>query len=127
MGVGFHLTANYPTAGTGESAADWLEQVAAWLEGHEAEPLMLCRAAQCDHGEPALFVQIHPGAEEVELCVPEPGRLIASAKTSTVGPGYHIFLCDRLRALGEHFGLAWHDPDDAEGTGDETGYFFSHD
>src|SRR6516164_8296217 len=127
MGVGFHLTANYPISEAGQSAEDWLLQVAAWLEADEAEPLVLCRAVRCEKGEAALFVQVHPCAEEIELCVPEPGRLIASAKTSTVGPGYHIYLCDRLRELGRHFGVTWDEPNDAEGTGDETGYFFVSD
>ena len=124
MGVGFHLTATYAIDDPGQSAEDWLERVAAWLEADEAEPLVLCRPARCEHGETALFVQVHPCAEEVELCVPEPGRFIASAKTSTVGPAYHMYLCDRLHELGRHFGVTWDDPDQAEGTGDETGYFF---
>jgi hypothetical protein len=127
MGVGFHLTANYPITEAGPSAEDWLQQVAAWLEADEAEPLVVCRPARCAHGESALFVQVHPCAEEIELCVPEPGRLIASAKTSTVGPGYHIYLCERLHELSRHFGLTWDEPDQAEGTGDETGYFFAGD
>ena len=59
----------------------------AWFERHEEEPLIRCRHAHCDEGEPALFVEIHPGAEEVEFCVPAPGRLVVSAKTSTAGPG----------------------------------------
>ncbi len=124
MGVGFHLTASYPTIDGGPSPEDWLAEVAAWLERHETEPLMLCRHAECDHGEPALFVEVHPGAEEVELCVPESGRLVASAKTSTAGPGYHMFVCDLLHRLGQEFCLQWDEPDEEEGTGDETGYFF---
>jgi hypothetical protein len=123
MGVGFHLCASFPTAGV-EPAEEWLEELAFWLERHEEEPLMMCRLARCEDGEPALFVEVHPGAEEVEFCIPEPGRLVATAKTSTAGPGYHIFLCDLLRRLGEQFNLQWHEPDPDEGTGDETGYFF---
>ena len=123
MGVGFHLTASYPLADA-QSAEDWLTDVAAWLEGHEEEPLMVCRHDHCEHGEAALFVHVHPGAEEMELCVPEPGKLIASAKTSTAGVGYHVFLCELLQRLGRHFGLAWDAADAEEGTGDETGYFF---
>ena len=79
MGVGFHLSATYPNLDGGQSGDDWLAEVAAWVEAHETEPLMVCRQAHCDKGEPALFVHVHPGAEEIEFCVPEPGRLIASA------------------------------------------------
>jgi hypothetical protein len=124
MGVGFHLTARFVDAGAGQAPEDRLEELATWLLGHEEEPLMLCRYARCDHGEPALFVEVHPGAEELEFCVADAGTLVVSAKTSTAGPGYHIFVCDLLQRLGEHFGLQWDEPDDEEGTGDETGYFF---
>jgi hypothetical protein len=127
MGVGFHLAASYPVLDATQTPEDWLEQVAAWLQGHEEEPLMLCRPARCDHGEAALFVEVHPGAEEVEFCVPEPGHFVACAKTSSAGPGYHVFLCDLLHRLGQRFNLSWHAPDAEEGTGDETGYFFDGD
>jgi hypothetical protein len=124
MGVGFHLMASFASPDAAQAPEDWLEELGAWLQGHEGEPLMICRYARCDHGEPALFVEVHPGAEELEFCIPEPGKFVASGKTSTAGPGYHIFVCDLLRRLGEHFELEWHDPDEDEGTGDETGYFF---
>ncbi len=127
MGVGFHLAASSPDLLDGAAIEDWLGEVAAWLEAREGEPLLACRPARCDKGEPALFVTVHPGAEELEFCVPEAGHLIASAKTSTAGPGYHIFVCDLLHELGRHFGLTWHDPDPEQGTGDETGYFFDRD
>jgi hypothetical protein len=127
MGVGFHLAGSYASRGEGDSPADWLGEVAAWLQAQEEEPLMHCRTGRCEHGEAALFVHVHPGAEELEFCVPEPGRVIASAKTSTVGPGYHIYLCELLHRLGRHFQLEWSEPDADEGIGDETGYFFCPD
>ena len=43
MGVGFYLTGTYAGEELGPTPDDWLEQVAAWLERHEEEPLMLCR------------------------------------------------------------------------------------
>ena len=112
-----------------------LEQVAAWLEGHEEEPLMLCHRGANDAEQPTLFVHLHPCAEEVEISVPAPGVCAVAAKTSTVGPGYHVFVCDLLHALGKQFRLDWDEPDgdsddaeeekaDDEAIGDETGYFF---
>jgi hypothetical protein len=127
MGVGFHLAASYPILDAAQTPEEWLQELAAWLQQHEEEPLMLCWPAVCESGKAALLVEVHPGAEEVELCVPEPGRLIACAKTSSAGPGYHIFLCDLLRRLGQRFHLQWHAPDAEDGTGDETGYFFDND
>ena len=52
---------------------------------------------------------------------------MVSAKTSTVGPGDHIFLGELLRDLGTHFQVNWEDPDDEGETGDETGYFHVRD
>jgi hypothetical protein len=127
MGVGFCLTARYRSSEYGQSGEDWLDQLAAWLEGHEEEPLMFCRQGSGDDDQPTLFVHVHPSAEEVEFTVPEPGLLAVSAKTSTVGPGYHAFLCDLLDRFSRHFHVEWDEPDEEAGTGDETGYFFSRD
>jgi hypothetical protein len=124
MGVGLFLTGTYASDVVGQSADDWLEQVAAWLESHEEEPLMLCHRAANDAEQPTLFVHMHPCAEEVEISVPAPGICAVVAKTSTVGPGYHIFVCELLHALGTQFQLEWDEPDGDEDTGDETGYFF---
>ena len=112
MGVGLFLTGTYSSGAADQSADDWLEQVAAWLEGHEEEPLMLCHRAANDADQPTLFVQMHPCAEEVEISVPAPGVCAIVAKTSTVGPGYHIFVCDLLHALGTQFHLEWDEPDE---------------
>ncbi len=127
MDVGLFLTGTFPSDAVGESAEDWLEQVAAWLEGHEEEPLMLCHRAANDADQPTLFVQMHPSAEEVEISVPAPGVCAVVAKTSTVGPGYHIFVCDLLHALGTQFHVEWDEPNGDDDTGDETGYFFHGD
>ncbi len=127
MGVGLQLTGTYPQSASGETAADWLERVAAWFERHEEEPLMLCRVETNDQDESGLFVQIHPCAEEIEFRVPEPGVCGVSAKTSTVGPGYHIFLCDLLTAMGKQFRIQWDEPATDGESGDETGYFHRRD
>ncbi len=126
MGVGFILYGTYASDAVGQSAEDWLEQVAAWLESHEEEPLMLCRIGPNGNEHTTLFVQIHPCAEDVEFSVPDSGLCVVSAKTSTVGPGYHIFLCDLLHDLGKQFHIDWDPPDEESGSGDETGYFHEH-
>ena len=128
MGVGLLLTGSYPTEGETRSAEDWLEQVASWIEGHEEEPLMVCHVGVNGDEQPVLSIQIHPSAEDVELAVPEAGVCVVSAKTSTAGPGYHIFLCDLLNALGTQFHIEWDGPEEGEeDAGDETGYFYTHD
>ena len=123
MGVGLFISGTYESD---KHPEDWLESVGAWFESHEEEPLMMCDFGQNEAEQPTLFLQIHPCAEDVEISVPQPGICLVNAKTSTAGPGYHIYLCDLLRALGEHHGIEWETPDD-DVEGDETGYFFQHD
>jgi hypothetical protein len=126
MGVGLYLTGTFPSDAVDPAPEEWLDQVAAWLESHEEEPLMCCQRGENESQHPTLFVQVHPCGEDVEISVPETGLCLVSAKTSTVGPGYHIFLCERLHELGEHFQIDWDTPGD-EAEGDETGYFFHED
>jgi hypothetical protein len=124
MGVGFYLTGRY-----GSDHADpeaWLARVQTWIEQH-GELLEGVRLARDREDNPAVFASLHPCAEDLEIIVPEPGRVVASGKTSTVGPGYHTFACDLLQRLGVDLGVAWDEPDDESGTGDETGYFHGRD
>jgi len=46
---------------------------------------------------PTLFCQLHPAAEEIELALIDPDHVVVSANTTTVGPGYHIFLTSLLK------------------------------
>jgi hypothetical protein len=121
MAVGLHLTGHYRPGGAGQTAEDWLDQAGAWLEGHEEEPLMLCRRGENAAGHPTLFVQVHPCGEDVELSVENSGHLAVTSRTSSLGPGYHTYLCQLLHRFGRHFHVAWD-----EG-GDDTGYFATRD
>jgi hypothetical protein len=77
---------------------------------------------------PTVFCQLHPAAEEVELCLIDPEHLVASANTSSVGPGYHIYLCELLKNWARDFEAVWVKPDeDSEDYSDETGFFFAGD
>jgi len=77
---------------------------------------------------PTLFCQFHPAAEELELSFVGPSQLVASANTSTVGPGYHVFISSVLRELAHDFNARWERPsEDSEDYGDETGFFFTGD
>jgi hypothetical protein len=121
MGVGLSLTGRYAENPNG--AEDWLEGVVSWIERHAGEPLERVRLGRDGEENPAVLASLHPGAEDVEIAVPEPGRVVVSAKTSTVGPGYHAFLCDLLHRLGDAMDIFWDEP----GPGDESGYFHSGD
>lgn len=58
---------------------------------------------------------LHPAAEPIELRVEGDGSVRFEAKTSTVGPGYHQWLCEWVRSLG----LDWQETE----LGDPSGYF----
>ena len=77
---------------------------------------------------PAVFCRLHPGAEEVELSLIDPEHLVVSASTSSVGPGYHIFLVSLLKDFAHDFQTSWQRSEDESGEyDDETGLFFTGD
>ena len=110
-----------------EEALPWLRRVEGWLHEHVEELLESLRMDKGPQGAPMLRLRLHPAAGEVSLLAASGGRLVVSAETSAVGPGYHVFLCDTLRVLGETFGVTWADADEAAGVGDPTGYFHTGD
>ena len=75
----------------------------------------------------SLFCTFHPAAEEVEISLIDSRQITVSANTSTVGPGYHIYLCRLLHKWTQAFGIQWQEnqsEDDSE-FGDEAEYFFT--
>lgn len=125
MGLGLDLTGRY---GAGpEDAETWLDRVRSWLEKHAGEPMESVRLGRNDRDRPAVIAHLHPCAEDVEIAVSEPGRVAVSAKTSTVGPGYHAYVCDLIHRLGDGLAIEWDSPGEGSGSGDETGYFRSGD
>ena len=56
---------------------------------------------------PVLWMQFHPAAEPARFAFDAEGAFTAQVRTSSVGPGFHIFVCGLLRELGEAFGIAW--------------------
>src|SRR5688572_27842637 len=129
MGVGLYLNGSYDLAAeTDEAVADWLEDMSSWFDEEiSGDPFwgnffLRCRTGETHDGRPALYVFIHPAAEEVDIIVPEPGRVTVSAKTSTVGPGYHTALCQLLRRFGEEKKIRWNpDGEEDDASQDETG------
>lgn len=77
---------------------------------------------------PTLFCRMHPAAEDIELSFVGSSQLVASANTTTVGPGYHVFVTSLLKDLAQEFHAQWDRPtEDSEEYGDETGFFFDGD
>jgi hypothetical protein len=113
MGVGLYLSGRYE-AGEGDKPAspdEWLGRIGPWLdedldgERPWGDLLIRVRWGQAHEQHPALFVSLHPAAEEVEVFAPEPGRVVVSATTSAMGPGYHIALCELLHRMGNEHGI----------------------
>src|SRR5260370_13210027 len=73
-----------------------------------------------DDGPPWLAIALQP-AEEALTFTFEPERIVATARTSGAGPGYHAFVCELLRGAGDELGIDWTASRDDEG--DETGFF----
>lgn len=75
----------------------------------------------------------HPAEEGLSIDLLADGRLLAWAKTNTVGPGYHAFLIDLLDRIATQWGVRWNwderdaDDDEEEDYGDETGYALTRD
>jgi hypothetical protein len=130
MGVGLSLMGRYgrrglvsrpPTPGV------WLQRIEQWVRENCGDTLEEVGRVENSNGHPTLCLVLHPAAEAVFVTAAERGVVSVEAKTSTVGPGYHLYVCDLLRRLGQELGIAWEPPDDEAGTGDETGYFHTGD
>jgi hypothetical protein len=77
---------------------------------------------------PTVFCVLHPAAEEIELSLIDPQHVVASANTSTVGPGYHAFVASLLQHLARDLDASWERPEQSsEEYCDETEYFFTGD
>jgi hypothetical protein len=104
-----------------------LDDTAAWIR--REYPAMFPKTRRCDiDGAPALFCQLHPAAEDMALSLVDHSRLIATANTTTVGPGYHAAVTSLLHAWTSEFRASWENPgENSEEFGDETGFFFTGD
>lgn len=61
-------------------------------------------------------VRLYPASEYLELKI-EGGKIHASARTSTIGPGYHAALVELLEQAGRACGLEWDWSEDESGYG----------
>lgn len=104
-----------------------LRHVETWFHRAAAD-LLLARTLSADpQGRPVLFLRLHPAAEDLIVVGAGNGRLVISARTDTAGPGYHVFVCDLLRRMGDELEIRWAPRDEAEDVGDPTGYFHDPD
>src|SRR5215471_10224938 len=106
--------------GNKKTAAQVLREMEKWVMAYCADLRPISFIGTCDD-KPTLYLRLHPAAEDIEITLLDSDTFTASANTSTVGPGYHIFVCDMLHRLGERFDAVWEKS--TEDDSDETSYF----
>ncbi|WP_163863714.1 hypothetical protein [Myxococcus eversor] len=116
-----------PFTSSPDNSRAWLRQVEQWFQDNAREWLEGSHLSAGPHGAPLLRLRLHPAAGEVSILAASGARVVISAETTAVGPGYHVFLCDLLKAMGQALHLHWAEPDEAMGVGDPTGYFHTDD
>ncbi|MFW6087059.1 MAG: hypothetical protein ACODAG_07640, partial [Myxococcota bacterium] len=123
MGLGLRLTAKAPRRrllplrlGV-EAVVRRVSDASFQLAAQYGEPLLRWRTTHL--GDSTLSVCLVPHAQNVELQIGKEG-IVCSAKTSSVGPGYHALVVELLDGLSDALGVTWRA--DEEG-GDDTGYF----
>ena len=126
MSVGFYLLGEFKKAQL--EPKKLLDQLDTWISKELADLWPTTRQGFVEE-KPCLFASLHPAGEEVEIVLPDPNHITVSANTSTVGPGYHVLLCDSIRRWTDEFAIQWPEfsGDDETTFGDETEYFFRND
>jgi hypothetical protein len=122
MGLGLYLAADFPQP---LDCSALIDRVLSWVSNHapDAQPVRGLDLKQ----RPTIYLNLHPAEENLELTGIEPGRLLMSAKTSSAGPGYHIFVVDLLDRLARDLKLGWLPCGADSEWSDETGYFEQRD
>lgn len=125
MSIGLRLLARF--ASPVQNPELLLKETAGWFNEKCSDLLPTTRNGFIE-SSPTLFCLLHPAAEEVELSLIDPEHLVASANTSAVGPGYHIYLCELLKQWAHDFHASWQQPEqESEDYSDEAEYFFTGD
>jgi len=123
MSLGIRLLAQLPKPSPTQD--ELIVRVDEWLRLKYSDMLPKTRREMVD-STPTLFCRMHPAAEDIELSFVSSSQLVASANTTTVGPGYHVFVTSVLKNLAHEFHARWERPaEDSEEFGDETGFFLT--
>ncbi len=126
MGLGLNLTGVLAEPAQLEN---WFNGVWEWLSAtypHKASSANLGMGPNDQYQR--VLLSFHPAAEPVKIWLSHEQIVNISAPTISAGPGYHLFLCDLLTALGEKFGISWEPDTDEEDLRDKHNpVFFSQD
>lgn len=72
------------------------------------------------------WFNFHDAGDPVTIDIQQSGTLVASADTTSVGPGYHAHICDFFIEIGREYKIQWPKAAGDDGT-DDTEYFFTGD
>lgn len=105
MGVGLSLRGKLPAA---VGLEEWFNSAWEWMS---AEFPGMATGAGLGQGPfdpyPRVHVRFHPAADPMKIWFAEESTIHINADSSSVGPGYHLFLCELIWALTKKFDLAW--------------------
>ncbi len=122
MGIDIELAGKF-AAKSGEQAR--AQRIAQWISTAEGVRLHKpVEAQKDDRGNTVLVAQLFPCCDPCVLVL-GPSEMIATARTSQTGPGYHQHVCDVLKRLAQQEGITWAKSE--QHPGDETGYLDSGD
>ncbi|HEY5951949.1 MAG TPA: hypothetical protein VIV40_40915 [Kofleriaceae bacterium] len=62
-------------------------------------------------------LKLHPGAPPATMTVQDTGEILLDAETSSLGPGYHAHVMQRVSSILDELDFVWSDEDDAAATG----------
>jgi hypothetical protein len=95
-----------------------------WLTAEYTDSLRSTRRQSGPAGsaQAHLRLALHPAAPEVAISADDTGRLTAHATTSSVGPGYHTFVCRLLERLGQELSIAWNPTTGTDPSSDDAGF-----
>ena len=101
-----------------------LGSVEAWLLAEYGEMVRSTMRRTLEGGDAELSVALHPAAPDLLVSAGDTGRVVATAETETVGPGYHRFIGRLLERMGLDLSISW-DRSVAEPTPEDPGTTFA--
>ncbi len=92
-----------------------VREVEAWLRADDDVVVLRLDSHRRGDGPTRLSAVLHPAAPPVVLAADDAGRVVVTAQTDWVGPGYHTFVLRLLERLGANQSISWltADPEDA--------------
>ncbi|MCR4315947.1 MAG: hypothetical protein NUW37_06295 [Planctomycetes bacterium] len=124
MSVGITFTGSFASSGDESLAAAemWLRDVSSYIGSICAETLIESALSKDSQGRPSLLVKLHP-LSEIVIAASAGSRVGVSSLTSSLGPGYHVYLCNLIKSIEQKYGIVWDGTEGDANLKDPTGYF----